>query len=1317
MNPKKSFHPGSSRFFLTFVCGSLLTALPATADTTAIDDFSSGFPASGSGDWINSWTNATSTASIPSRSAASGALVVTTTGTGASGGVASVSRQYTANTLDIPTIFFDFTIGSFPTAGGTAQQDRFELFGGSSRQPGVSGSASWLILGGQNLSFFKPGLGANWGFYNGAGDGAAFNGANLVDSGIPLVLGNTYRFTIFDDPSTGTYIASVDNLDDPAGAFTTGSLGYRGAALADPHIHFAARVSNSGDTAGFTVDNVSIVPVAPALVTTVPAANATNVAIGANLTATFTESVVAGTGNVELWQVGGGSPVESFDVASSPQLTFSGATLTIDPTANLTSGVEYYILIPATAVVDTTGGDAFAGILDPTAWSFTTDGTAPTLVSRNPANNTPSFPVASNLVATFSEAVLAGTGNIELWQVGGDEPVESFEVSPLSSRLTLSGSTLTIDPTADLTPGVGYYVLIASTAFVDAGGLPFAGISDPTAWNFTGDNTGAIFDDFNDGNDNGWTRLSPLTVPGAPAVYSFPGGNRYQISSPVSPNPGLFGPARAGSLRLDQSYATYFQQSVDIVDWDNTQSGTTIGMLARVSNAGLGTTDGYSLTVNLNGVFEINRITDEQSAAVIATASIAALNSANDYRLVFIGEGSTLIGQIFNLANLSTPIATISGIDATYASGNSGLFIFSSSDTQTASATFDNYASATFGTPIVKADNTDNLNSGTSWVGGVAPTFADRAKWDDTVKSANTTSLGADLTFGGIVIANPTGPVTINPGNTLSLGAGLVDIDLSAATQDLTLNCALSMGAPNVWDVTSGRTLALGGVVSGSAGVTKQGAGTAILSNANGYTGGTAISAGTLQLSGSGTLGAAGASVAVSSGALLDLNGTSQSIAFTAGTGAGTVANNAGSGTSTLTLSASPAANVIIADNTNSSAGKVAVVVPVNCSGLSTSNTYSGGTTVNAGAFFYNSSPGSAGSGTITLPASGANAAASSGLLVNGGIYANDVSGAGYIHNNVNGTSTAKFTGTLNTSGTFNFRNSAAAFEFAGSGNSTLSGVIGPAGAAGVYGPNITVSTGSVIKSGTGTLTLSGNNLYTGSTTVSGGTLVLLGGSQVSPITVQDGATLGFDIASPTTSTKSVTLNAGHKIRVSVPPVLTEPSYTLLTTTATITGAEPNLDPAIPGYDVIVDGTNTLKLVAANTFASWISKAEYGLAVADQDLGDDPDGDGIDNGVENFFGTNPSTFSQGLLVGIKSGNAFTFTHPQNATPASDLTASYTWSKDLATFLANGATDGAFTKVDFTTQLNTPSPGITTVTATVTGTAASKLFVRVNVTQP
>jgi hypothetical protein len=138
--------------------------------------------------------------------------------------------------------------------------------------------------------------------------------------------------------------------------------------------------------------------------------------------------------------------------------------------------------------------------------------------------------------------------------------------------------------------------------------------------------------------------------------------------------------------------------------------------------------------------------------------------------------------------------------------------------------------------------------------------------------------------------------------------------------------------------------------------------------------------------------------------------------------------------------------------------------------------------------------------------------------------------------------------------------------------------------------------------------------------------------------------------------------------------------------------------------------------VNPNTFANWVSNPTFGLAPADRDLADDPDSDGIDNGVENFFGTHPGSFTQGLAAGIRSGNTFTFTHPQNASPASDLSASYRWSTGLATFHLGGATSGG-TTVTFTTEANTPTPGFTRVTATATGTLPARLFVDVEVTGP
>jgi autotransporter-associated beta strand protein len=149
---------------------------------------------------------------------------------------------------------------------------------------------------------------------------------------------------------------------------------------------------------------------------------------------------------------------------------------------------------------------------------------------------------------------------------------------------------------------------------------------------------------------------------------------------------------------------------------------------------------------------------------------------------------------------------------------------------------------ASTGGTVVKANNTTNLNLGTSWVGGVAPTSTKVAKWDNTVTTPNTTVLGGDVTWAGIEIANPAGLVTINAGNTLTLGGASTNIDLSAATADLTLNCALALGFDSTWGVQSGRTLTVAGAVSGTNDLAIQNAGTVILSSgANSYSGNTTV--------------------------------------------------------------------------------------------------------------------------------------------------------------------------------------------------------------------------------------------------------------------------------------------------------------------------------------------------------------------------------------------------------------------------------------------------------------------------------------------
>jgi len=107
----------------------------------------------------------------------------------------------------------------------------------------------------------------------------------------------------------------------------------------------------------------------PSLSSSSPSDNATGVAADTNIILNFSDSVDAESGNISIYKSIDGSLVEEIDVTSG-QVTGSGsAQITVNPTSDLESGVEYYILIDSTAFDDSLS-NSYAGISNAGDLSF-----------------------------------------------------------------------------------------------------------------------------------------------------------------------------------------------------------------------------------------------------------------------------------------------------------------------------------------------------------------------------------------------------------------------------------------------------------------------------------------------------------------------------------------------------------------------------------------------------------------------------------------------------------------------------------------------------------------------------------------------------------------------------------------------------------------------------------------------------------------------------------------------------------------------------------------------------------------------------------
>ena len=103
----------------------------------------------------------------------------------------------------------------------------------------------------------------------------------------------------------------------------------------------------------------------------------------------------------------------------------------------------------------------------------------PTASTFSPADEATAVAIGANVVVTFSEAVLRGAGSILLKKTDGTTVATYTQAS---TEVTVSGSTLTINPASDLAYGTGYKVEFAAGSVQDLAGNSYAGT---TSYNFT----------------------------------------------------------------------------------------------------------------------------------------------------------------------------------------------------------------------------------------------------------------------------------------------------------------------------------------------------------------------------------------------------------------------------------------------------------------------------------------------------------------------------------------------------------------------------------------------------------------------------------------------------------------------------------------------------------------------------------------------------------------------------------------------------------------------------------------------------------------
>lgn len=292
---------------------------------------------------------------------------------------------------------------------------------------------------------------------------------NTGVTGFSIATGNTDGFFAIDNTGKITLTAAgaaagkaSNDFETAPNAFTLGVVATDAAGNKSVATNVTLNVTNVDDDA-------------PAFQSALLAGNQVTLTFNEPLSTTSIPANAAFSGVVTTAGVSSNITVTSVGITGSTAIL----TLSAAPAAGSTVSISY--AQPATGGLQDALGNRVGNIA---AAPANPDTTAPTLASASPADDSTNVAVGSNIVLTFSEVVKAGTGNITIVNAANGADQRTIAITD-ATQVTISGNTVTVNPTLDLQPGANYSVLVAAGAVTDVVGNAYAGINSNATLNFS----------------------------------------------------------------------------------------------------------------------------------------------------------------------------------------------------------------------------------------------------------------------------------------------------------------------------------------------------------------------------------------------------------------------------------------------------------------------------------------------------------------------------------------------------------------------------------------------------------------------------------------------------------------------------------------------------------------------------------------------------------------------------------------------------------------------------------------------------------------